>query len=111
MAALAEHTGAIVVEAGENLGFARGVNRGVSVARGKWILLLNPDAIVEEGAVDAILGFATVHPEFGMYGGRTLTPAGAYRPEFVLGRDDALVAGVLRDGAQHDIQAVACLRP
>lgn len=78
--ALAEQTGAIVLEAGENLGFARGVNRGVSVARGTWILLLNPDAIVEEGTVDAILGFATVHPEFGMYGGRTLTPAGGTDP-------------------------------
>jgi len=80
VAALAERTDAIVVEAGENLGFARGVNRGVSVARGEWILLLNPDAIVEEGTVDAIVGFASVHPEFGMYGGRTLTPAGGTDP-------------------------------
>jgi len=80
VAALTEHTAGVVIEAGENLGFARGVNRGVAVARSEWILLLNPDAIVEEGAVDALLSFAKRYPEFGMYGGRTLTPQGGTDP-------------------------------
>ena len=33
----------------ENVGFARGVNRGLAVARGRAIALLNPDTTVEPG--------------------------------------------------------------
>lgn len=40
---------------GRNLGFASGANRGVAAARGRWVLLLNPDVRPEEGAVEALL--------------------------------------------------------
>ena len=36
-------TATVVVDAGENLGFARGVNRGVAASSGESVLLLNPD--------------------------------------------------------------------
>jgi len=32
----------------QNLGFAAGVNRGAKVAQGDWLLLLNPDCVVDE---------------------------------------------------------------
>jgi GT2 family glycosyltransferase len=38
-----------------NLGFAGGVNDGASIANGGVLLLLNPDAIPEPGAVSALL--------------------------------------------------------
>ncbi len=38
-----EKTGIICLEMGRNLGFARGVNRGIEAASGEMILLLNPD--------------------------------------------------------------------
>jgi GT2 family glycosyltransferase len=38
-----------------NLGFAAGVNHGVRAATGEVFLLLNPDAIVEPGAVNSLL--------------------------------------------------------
>jgi len=63
-----------VVEAGANLGFAKGVNRGVEHTHAPWVLLLNPDTIVLDGALDALVAFANAHPEFGVYGGRTLRP-------------------------------------
>lgn len=44
-----------LVEPGANLGFAGGVNRGVAAARGEWVLILNPDARPEEGALEALL--------------------------------------------------------
>lgn len=69
-----------VVEAGANLGFAAGVNLGVAHSTAPWVLLLNPDTVVLDGAVDAITRFAEQHPHHGVYGGRTLRPDGTTDP-------------------------------
>jgi len=69
-----------VIDAGANLGFAAGVNRGARMAESPWVLLLNPDVVVLPGAIDALLAFATAHPEHGVYGGRTLRPDGTTDP-------------------------------
>jgi N-acetylglucosaminyl-diphospho-decaprenol L-rhamnosyltransferase len=45
---------ATLVEAGENLGFAGGSNRGAAISSGELLLFLNPDAIVTQGFRDAI---------------------------------------------------------
>jgi len=64
----------------ENLGFALGCNRAAEEARGEYLLLLNPDTVVHEGAVANLLAFARAHPEHGLYGGRTLDPDGSVNP-------------------------------
>lgn len=64
----------------ENLGFAAGVNRAADEAAGEYLLLLNPDTVVHEGALRALLDFARAHPEHGLYGGRTLDPDGTVNP-------------------------------
>jgi hypothetical protein len=69
-----------VIEAGANLGFAKGVNLGARHARTPWVLLLNPDTVILPGAVDAIHAFAVAAPEHGLYGGRTLRPDGSTDP-------------------------------
>lgn len=45
---------AVLVEPGENLGFAAGCNRGAARARNPLLLLLNPDNVVAPGFRDAI---------------------------------------------------------
>lgn len=67
----------VVIEAGENLGFARGVNRGAAAATGEYILLFNPDAILLAQSLQNLLDFAREHPEYRLYGGRNMTPDGA----------------------------------
>ncbi|GAA0492996.1 glycosyltransferase family 2 protein [Microbacterium aurantiacum] len=69
-----------VVDAGENLGFAAGVNRGVAHTTAPWVLLLNPDTVVLDGAIDALLAYARAHPEHRVYGGRTVRPDGSTDP-------------------------------
>lgn len=54
-----------------NLGFANGNNRAVAEAKGTFILLLNPDTIVLDRAIDRLMSFAEAHPEAGIWGGRT----------------------------------------
>ncbi len=80
---------ALVVEAGENLGFAAGVNLGASLATREWILLLNPDTLVRSGSIRALLDFAEQHPEHRVYGGRTLRPDGSLDPSSCWGEPSA----------------------
>ena len=41
----------VLVETGANLGFAKGCNIGAQRADGDWVLFLNPDAVLQPGAL------------------------------------------------------------
>jgi GT2 family glycosyltransferase len=60
----------------KNLGFAKANNQGIRKARGKYILLLNSDTIVEEGQLEKLLEFAERHPEAGVIGPKLILPSG-----------------------------------
>jgi GT2 family glycosyltransferase len=75
-----------LVALSENVGFARGVNRAAEVARGEYLLLLNPDTVVHaDGGLERLLAFARANPQYGLYGGRTLWPDGTLCPGSVWG--------------------------
>lgn len=44
-----------LITVSRNIGFAGGVNQGARAANGDVLLILNPDAVAEPGAVDALL--------------------------------------------------------
>lgn len=69
----------------ENVGFARGCNIGVAASSGRRVLLLNPDAVVREGTVDALVRTLDAHPEVGLLGGRTVRPDGVLDPSSAWG--------------------------
>jgi GT2 family glycosyltransferase len=56
----------------ENIGFARANNLAANQARGERLLLLNPDTVVLDGALDRLVAFATARPGARIWGGRTL---------------------------------------
>ena len=60
---LGPHTAARLVSPGQNLGFAGAANRGAREARGEVLLLLNPDARPDPGALTALLDGFRAHPE------------------------------------------------
>lgn len=66
-----------VIESPDNLGFAAANNRVADMVETEWLLLLNPDTEVYEGAVDNLMAFARSQPEAGIYGGRTVFPDGS----------------------------------
>jgi GT2 family glycosyltransferase len=51
-----------------NIGFGAGNNRGLALARGRHILLLNSDAFVLPGAVDELVRFLDTMPSAGAVG-------------------------------------------
>ena len=56
----------------ENLGFAGANNLAATHARGKYLLLLNPDTVVLDRALEKLVAFAAERPTGGIWGGRTL---------------------------------------
>lgn len=61
-----------LIESACNLGFAGGVNLASKYADSPYILLLNPDTVVLDNAIDKLLDFAEANPENGIWGGITL---------------------------------------
>lgn len=70
----------------KNLGFAAGVNLAARHARGNYLLLLNPDTVILDHAVDVVVNFARAHPGHGLYGGRTLKLDGSLEPSSCWGQ-------------------------
>jgi GT2 family glycosyltransferase/2-polyprenyl-3-methyl-5-hydroxy-6-metoxy-1,4-benzoquinol methylase len=68
--------GAKVVLNKENLGFAAGNNQGLALASGRYIVLLNNDAIVTEGWLDGLLAPMDRDPRIGFVGPRSNYVAG-----------------------------------
>lgn len=66
-----------LIDAHENLGFACGVNLAATRANAEFVLLLNPDTVVLDHAVERLVSFARLHPGHGLYGGRAVRRDGS----------------------------------
>ena len=64
----ASHPGVRLIENGENLGFARGNNAGLSAAAGEYVLLLNNDTYLAPGAIHAMVRHLRDNPGIGVVG-------------------------------------------
>lgn len=60
-----------------NIGFGRANNLAAKQARGRRLLLLNPDTIIIDHAIDRLVQFAEANPSFQVWGGRTVFPDGS----------------------------------
>lgn len=64
-----------------NEGFAAACNRGITLSSGEFILILNPDTLVEPDAVSKALAFMHSHPDAGAAGARMTDGNGRFLPE------------------------------
>lgn len=69
-----EFPGVRLLRLGENIGFGPANNVAARGATGDYILLLNPDTVTLDHAIDTLVEFARAHPRHRVYGGRTLFP-------------------------------------
>lgn len=75
-----EFPGVRLIRSEENLGFAGANNLAAQHARADHVVLLNPDTVVHERALERLLEFARSADPDGLYGGRTLRPDGTLDP-------------------------------
>ncbi len=66
-----------VINAGRNLGFAAGCNRGVDAAACELLLFLNPDCVLAAETLPRLLQVLESAPRIGMVGGLLVNPDGS----------------------------------
>ncbi|MBI2549279.1 glycosyltransferase family 2 protein [Candidatus Woesearchaeota archaeon] len=59
-----------------NSGFARANNQGINIAKGSYILLLNPDTEIRDHAIDKAVAFMQQHQEIGALTVKLMKPNG-----------------------------------
>jgi len=78
----------------KNIGFAGGVNKGLEMAKGEYVLLLNSDVIVKKGSLSGLVDFLDNHKEVGVVGPKFLYPSG--KSQISAGRIPNLIREVFR---------------
>ena len=63
-----------------NLGFAAANNLALRESRGRFLLLLNPDTVVQEDTFQTIVRFLDEHRDAGLAGCKILNPDGTLQP-------------------------------
>jgi|UniRef100_A0A7V3RGF5 GT2 family glycosyltransferase len=49
-----------------NLGYARAINQGIKIARGRYLLIINPDILIIPGAIEKMLSFMEGREDIGI---------------------------------------------
>lgn len=76
----------------ENLGFSKANNQAIRLAESEYILLLNPDTVVEEDTFVKVVDFMDQHPDAGGLGVRMVDGKGVFLPESKRGLPTPAVA-------------------
>ncbi|MFN3343882.1 MAG: glycosyltransferase [Flavobacteriales bacterium] len=64
-----------------NAGFSKANNQAMTLAKGEYILLLNPDTVVEEDTFRKVICFMDEHPDAGGLGVKMIDGKGKFLPE------------------------------
>ncbi len=64
-----------------NLGFSKANNQAIRKSQSEYVILLNPDTVVEEDSLRACIDFMDSHPDAGALGIRMIDGSGTFLPE------------------------------
>lgn len=67
----------LLIENKDNRGFAAANNQGFAESHGRYVLMLNPDTVVRQGALETLVNFMDEHPRAGACGGKLVFPDGS----------------------------------
>ncbi len=84
--------GVICIANTENQGFAKANNQAIRKSKGEYILLLNPDTIVETDTFSKVIAFMDSHADAGGLGVRMVDGTGKFLPESKRGLPTPMVA-------------------
>jgi O-antigen biosynthesis protein len=81
-----------IIENKKNEGFSVANNQAIKLAQGEYILLLNPDTVVQEDTFEKVIRFMDEHPDAGGLGVKMIDGKGNFLPESKRGLPTPLVA-------------------
>lgn len=87
-----KHKNIVLIENKENLGFSKANNQAIKIAKGEYVLLLNPDTVVAEDTFEKVVDFMNSHPDAGGLGVRMIDGKGNFLPESKRGLPTPMVA-------------------
>ena len=76
----------------ENVGFSKANNQAIRLSKGEYVLLLNPDTVVEDDTFGKIIGFMDQHKDAGGLGVKMVDGKGNFLPESKRGLPTSTVA-------------------
>ncbi len=71
----------VLIENKENFGFSKANNQGIRICNGKYVLILNPDTVVQENTFRKCFDFMESHPNAGALGVKMINGSGNFLPE------------------------------
>lgn len=71
----------ILIENKHNPGFSKANNQAIQQAKGEYVLLLNPDTVVEEDCFAKVCNFMDATPDAGALGVKMIDGKGVFLPE------------------------------
>lgn len=77
-----------------NQGFGSAMNVGIEAAKGKYVLIFNPDIIISAGALEKMFAYMEAHPETGIVGPKLLNADGTL--QYSCNRYHELLVPILR---------------
>jgi len=82
----------IVIANKENVGFSKANNQAIKMAKGEFVLLLNPDTVVQEDTFEKCIELMNTKPDAGAIGVKMIDGTGKYLPESKRGYPSLKVA-------------------
>lgn len=82
----------VLIENEENVGFSKANNQGIKIAKGKYVLLLNPDTVIQEDTLIKCFRFMEEHVDAGAVGVKMVDGKGEFLPESKRGLPTPMVA-------------------
>ncbi|MGB9719982.1 MAG: glycosyltransferase [bacterium] len=69
----------LLLENHKNLGFAKANNQALKIARGKYVLILNPDTLIQEDTLVALKDFLDKNQDVSAVGCKLINPDGSFQ--------------------------------
>lgn len=76
-----EFPSVVLIENKDNKGFSKANNQAVSIAKGEYILFLNPDTVMPEDFFQKTIVYMDAHPKAGALGPRLIDGKGTFAPD------------------------------
>ena len=70
-----------LIENSENVGFSKANNQAIHISNAEYVLLLNPDTVIQEDTFTKCISFADENPKLGGMGVPMFDGSGTYLPE------------------------------